>query len=175
MKKDKGNLPSEARGRVPEDMTPLEILESAIYDEQSACDFYSYLSGQIRNQSGKEKFKFLAEDEKRHRSILEKEYQKESKGRRFRFNPKKAKTTKVKVDSESSASSALDLAIQAERGAYKFYTSAAEKVKSQFSKSMFLVLAEEEDRHYNLLAAERQALSSNFYWYEYDVPGVMEE
>ncbi|MCJ7508070.1 MAG: ferritin family protein [candidate division Zixibacteria bacterium] len=175
MKKDKENHPSEARGQILEDMTPLEILESAIYDEQSACDFYSYLFNQIRNQSGKEKFKFLAEDEKRHRSILEKEYQKESKGRRFKFNPKKAKTIKVKVDSESSASSALDLAIQAERGAYKFYTRAAEKVKSQSSKNMFLRLAEEEDRHYNLLAAERQALSSNFYWYEYDVPGVMEE
>jgi rubrerythrin len=175
MKKDKRNLPSEASGQVSKDTIPLEILESAIYDEQSACDFYLYLSGLIKNQSGKEKFRFLAEDEKRHRYILEKEYCEESKEKKFKFDSKKEKIMKIKIDDQSSASDALDLAIRAERGAYKFYMEAFKKVQAQASKNMFLKLAEEEDRHYNLLAAERQALSNNFYWYEYDVPGVMEE
>ena len=156
-------------------MTPLEILELAIYNEQSACEFYLHLSNQIKSQSGKDKFKFLAEDEKRHRHILEKEYYKENKGKGFRFDSEKAKAIKVEVDTQSSAIDALDLAIQAEREAYKFYTQASEKVKEQASKDMFLKLAGEEDGHYNVLAAERQALSNNFYWYGYDVPGVMEE
>ena len=156
-------------------MSPSEILELAIYDEQAACDFYLNLSGQIKNPSGKKKFEFLAKDEKRHRDLLEGEYNKENGGKRFKFDAEKRKEIEVKVDDQSSASDALDLAIQAERGAYKFYVGASEKIETQASKKMFLKLAEEEDKHYNLLAAERQALSNNFYWYDYDVPGVMEE
>ncbi len=175
MEKDKPNVASEASGQISENMTPLQILELAIYNEQSAYDFYLDLSSQIENQSGREKFGFLAQDEKRHKGLLEGQYQRESKGEKLGFDPKRVKYVKVKVDTQSSATDALDLAIQAEREAYKFYTQASQETKDQSGKSLFLKLAEDEDKHYNLLSAERQALSNNFYWYGYDVPGVMEE
>ena len=175
MKKKKAGLPSEVSGKISKEMSSLRILEMAIYSEQSAYDFYLNLSNQIENQSGKEKFKFLAEDEKRHRCMLEGEYLRENKQSKFKFDAKKVKSIEAKIDTQSSAVDALDLAIQLEREAYKFYIRASEKAEEQPGKKMFLKLAEEEDRHYNVLAAERQALSSNFYWYEYNVPGVMEE
>jgi len=175
MIKGKEDLPSEVSGEISKEMTSLQILEMAIYSEQSACDFYLSLSNQIENQSGKEKFRFLAEDEKRHRCMLEGEYLRENRQIVFKFDSTKVKSIKAMADTQSSAVDALDLAIGLEREAYKFYTQASEKAEDQPGKMMFLKLAEEEDRHYNVLAAERQALSNNFYWYEYDVPGVMEE
>ena len=39
---------------------------------------------------------------------------------------------------------------------------------------MFSMLAEQEDRHFNILMAEKQALMDQFYWFSLDTPGIME-
>jgi len=39
---------------------------------------------------------------------------------------------------------------------------------------MFLMLAEQEDRHFNLLTAEKQSLIGQFYWFDIGTPGMME-
>ncbi|KPK74615.1 MAG: hypothetical protein AMJ89_05810 [candidate division Zixibacteria bacterium SM23_73] len=174
MKKEEKKDYKEAEGEIKAEVTGLEALSLAIYNEQSAFDFYTRLSDTIKNPSGKEKFKFLASDEKRHRELLEKYYTKISSGKEFVFDPKKVKTIQVEIRNNTTASEALDIGIKAEKEAYEFYSRSAESSKDPEAKKMFLMLAGEEERHYNVLIAEKQALIDQFYWFSLDTPGIME-
>ena len=165
----------EAGGALPADIGPLQILEIGIYNETSARDFYVSMGQSIKNISGKEKFQLLADDEKRHREILEDWYKKESGGRDFRFDPSKVKKIKVEVKDHTSAFAAIDLALEAERQAYLFYQEAGKRTKSEKGRQMFEKLAEEEDGHYQKLSAERTALSGGFYWFSLDQSAPLED
>jgi rubrerythrin len=174
MKEDEKRIYREAEGKVGPEVTVLEALATAIYNEQSAFDFYTSLSDAIKNKSGKEKFKFLASDEKRHRELLEAHYKKLTSGKEFPFDPTKLKAIQVEVRDNTTAAEALDIGIKAEKEAYEFYSKAAEEIEEPDAKKMFLMLAEQEDGHYNLLTAEKQALTGQFYWFDSDTPGMME-
>ena len=164
----------EAGGKATPETTAMEALSLAIYNEQSAFDFYTKLSDLIKNDSGKQKFKFLADDERRHRKLLEDHYKKITAGTAFPFDPAKVKTIKVEVKDGTTASEALDIGIKAEKEAYEFYSKSATEAKDPEAKKMFLMLAEQEDRHYNLLTAEKQAVIGQFYWFDMGAPGMME-
>jgi len=174
MKEDKKKVYKEAQGKVTPGTGVLEALSMAIYNEQSAFDFYTRLSDTIKNQSGKGKFKFLASDEKRHRELLEDYYKKISGGKEFPFDPDKVKKIDVDVRDNTAASEALDIGIKAEKEAYEFYSKSAEQTRDPDARKMFLMLAEQEDRHFNILMAEKQALIDQFYWFSLDTPGIME-
>ena len=174
MKEKEKKAYKEAEGQIASEMSAIEALSVAIYNEQSAFDFYTKLSDTIKNKSGKEKFKFLAADERRHRKLLEDHYQKVTGGKEFPFDPGKVKAVEVDVRDNTTASEALDIGIKAEKEAYKFYSKSGAETKDPEAKKMFLMLAEEEDRHYNILNAEKQALIGQFYWFTLDTPGMME-
>lgn len=174
MREDRKKIYKEAEGKIKPEAEALEALSLAIYNEQSAFDFYTKLSDTIKNQSGKEKFKFLAADEKRHRELLEGHYKKVTGGKEFPFDSAKVKAIKVEVRDNTTASEALDMGIKAEKEAYEFYKKSAEESRDPDAKKMFLMLAEQEDRHFNLLMAEKQALIDQFYWFSLDTPGMME-
>jgi len=174
MKKDEKKVFKEAEGKIGSEESAPEALTTAIYNEHSAFDFYTKLSETIKNQSGKEKFKFLASDEKRHRKLLENHYKKITGGKEFPFDPGKVKTIHVDIRDNTTASEALDIGIKAEKEAYEFYNKSAEETKDPDAKKMFLMLAEQEDSHFNILTAEKQALTGQFYWFNSDVPGMME-
>jgi len=174
MKEDEKKIYKEAEGKIKPEVSAVEALFVAIYNEQSAFDFYTRLSDVIKNQSGKEKFKFLAADEKRHRELLEGYYKKISDGKQFPFDPDKVKTIQVDVRDNTTASEALDIGIKAEKEAYEFYRKSAEETKNPNAKKMFFMLAEEEDQRYSILTAEKQALIGQFNWFSLDTPGMME-
>ena len=174
MKKDEKRIYKEAEGDIGPEATAPDALATAIYNEQSAFDFYTRLSEIIKNESGKEKFEFLAADEKRHRKLLEAHYKKTTGGKEFPFDPAKMKTIKVEVRDNTTASEALDIGIKAEKEAYEFYSKSAEQTQDPDAEKMFLMLAEQEDRHFNLLTAEKQALTGQFYWFDSGTPGMME-
>lgn len=174
MKKKEKKVYKEAEGEIKAEVSGLEALSLAIYNEQSAFDFYTQLSDTIKNPSGKEKFKFLASDEKRHRELLEKYYTQVTGEQKFPFDANKMKRIQVEVKDNTTAYEALDIGIKAEKEAYEFYAKSAESSKDLKAKKMFLMLAGEEDRHYNVLMAERQALIDQFYWFSLDTPGIME-
>jgi rubrerythrin len=164
----------EAGGKVTPETTALEALSIAIYNEQSAFDFYTKLSESIKNESGKKKFSFLAMDEHRHRTLLEGHYKKTTGGKDFPFDARKVKKIQVEIKDGTSAAEALDIGIKAEKEAYEFYSKSATEAKDPEAKKMFLMLAEQEDRHYNLLTAEKQAVIGQFYWFDMGAPGMME-
>lgn len=165
----------EASGKIWEETGALEALSIAIYNEQGASDYYTEVMNTIVNERGRNTFKFLADDEKRHRQNLEERFEQESGGKMFIFDPKRAKRVEVNVDDQASAVDAVDLAIEAEKAAYEFYKGAAEKTKDENGRRMFENLAEEEDRHYETLRAEREALLGSPYWFSINEQRSMEE
>lgn len=171
--KEKKKVYREAEGEPKPEISALDALALAIYNEQFAFDFYTNLSKTIKNESGKEKFKFLASDEKRHRQLLE-DYYKKITRQAFPFDPQKVKKVQVEVRDNTSASEALDIGIKAEKEAFEFYNKSAKTTSDPDAKKMFLMLAEQEDRHFNILMAEKQALIDQFYWFSLDTPGIME-
>jgi rubrerythrin len=175
MKGKKKKTFREVSKPLPEDAGTLEALEIAIYNEQSAHDFYENLSQSIENPSGRDRFRFLSLDEKRHRELLEERYLKESSGREFEFDPGKIKRIELKISDQASAKEALEIALEAEREAYNSYMRAASQVKDQEGKKMFESLAAEEDKHYQILMSERQMIEGGFYWFSLDTSGFMED
>ena len=153
----------------------LEALEIAIYNEQSAHDFYKSLSEAIENPSGRERFRFLSLDEKRHRALLEERFFKESGGKRFVFDTRKTKKIELEISDQASAYEALDIALEAEREAYNAYIRAASRTKDAGGKKMFESIASEEEKHYQILMSEKQMLEGGFYWFSLDSSGFMED
>lgn len=175
MKKRKKKTFKEVSKPLPEDAGALEALETAIYNEQSAHDFYKNLSESIENPSGRERFRFLSLEEKRHREILEERYLRESEGESFSFDPQKVNKIELKISDQTSAKEALDLALEAEREAHNSYMRAASQAKDEEGKKMFEALASEEDKHYQILMSERQMIEGGFYWFSLDTSGFMED
>ena len=65
----------------------------------------------------------------------------------------------------------INLAIEAELAATNYYQKHMESIEDQDLKNIFNRLADEEHTHYELLMAEREALSGNYNWFGYgDAP-----
>jgi len=171
-KKEKKQI--EASGDVWEEMGALEAISVAIYNEQAAFEFYNGLVDVIENEGGKSMFRSFAADEKRHRQHLEKRYGTESCGGAFVFDPGRVKQITFSVDSQTGAIDAVELAIEAEKEACAFYQDAARKTRDEAGKHMFEALAADEDRHHEMLLAEREALLGHFYWFGADDQRFME-
>ena len=69
----------------------------------------------------------------------------------------------------------IDLAIEAELSASKFYRAGAENSNDPQMRSLYKELADEEFGHYESLQAEKDALGGNYYWFGYDDSSPMEE
>jgi rubrerythrin len=173
-KKEKKNF-QEVSEKLPVDVNALDAVGIAIYNEQSAFDFYKNLSETIQNPSGQERFRFLSLEEKRHRTLLEERYLKESGGQRFSLDPQKVKKIKITISDQASAKEALHLALEAEREAYNSYMRAASQARDQQGKTMYESLASEEDKHYQILMSELQMIEGGFYWFSLDTSGFMED
>jgi len=155
----------------------LEALEEAIYREIGAFRFYTSMADDITNSGGKKKFKEIAGDEKRHREKLESWYNQLSP-EEFEVTDEKIEKSEIKdisLSERTGAEKALDIAIEAELSANRFYTEQAEKIDSEDLEKLYISLADEEEGHYNLLVAEKNALAGGFYWFDMDSTAFMED
>jgi len=153
----------------------LKILDTALYKEQAAYDFYTEVSIMILNPDGRKKFEQLAQDELRHRHAIELRYKKLA-GKSLVFDPKRREILKVgDISEQTSALEAVSLALNEEKKAMEMYKRGEETAQDSDSKKMFNQLMLDEQGHYNLLSAEYQMLSGGLYWFILDQPGIMEE
>ncbi len=154
-----------------------QAIESAIYREIGARDFYRRISEEIGNDEGKKKFSQLSIDEEAHRVKLESWYGKLTGGE---FSPDGAKLEQseirgLDVDEQTGALEALGIAIEAEAQAREFYSGQAEKVSDPELKQLFEKLADEEAGHFALLEAERNSIIGGFYWFDMDNTAFLED
>lgn len=69
----------------------------------------------------------------------------------------------------------LNLAIEAEIAATKYYQTQRDLIDDEQFTAIFDRLAEEEHGHFELLMAEREALSGNYSWFGYGDSSPMED
>ena len=154
-----------------------QAIESAIYREIGAKNFYSRISEEIGNADGKEKFSQLSRDEDGHRIKLESWYEKLT-GEEFSADEQKLEQSEIRgfaVKEQTGALEALGIAIEAEEQAREFYSGQAEAASDPELKSLFERLADEEAGHYTLLEAERNSIIGGFYWFDSDSAAFLED
>lgn len=132
----------------------LEALRIAIQSEIDSYHMYKEAIKYVRDKQGKELLLALAEEEKRHRRELEKEYALVSGKRLLYINlPKKRRFLRDIIPS-STALEILTIAIDQERESIDFFEKAAQRTSNAGGKRVFEHLAEEEKHHMELLEAE---------------------
>ncbi len=163
-----------------EDMNLEEVLGLAVKTEIQGRKFYSMLSEKVTHPVVKKKIISLAEDEKRHERIMVDLYRK-TLGREPKDLPEKGipdivgAISAMKVEDKSQLLQVLDMAIEAELVAARFYQKGATLTEDPKTRSIFEQLEKEEDGHYNFLVAEKSALSGDMYWFSRGESSMMEE
>lgn len=155
------------------------ILKTAMKGEVDGYTFYDLVSKKATNPDAKRKLENLRDDEIAHKKVLDKLYE-EHVGGEIGELPAKGLTAlaevfrKGRLEDLKSEMEFINLAIEAELAATKFYTESLGQTEAPELKSIFNRLADEENTHYQLLMAEREALSGNYYWFGYDESAPLE-
>jgi rubrerythrin len=131
-------------------MSPDEILDFAIGEEENAVKFYTEMADKAVHSSMKRDFLLFANEERGHRAklIAAKE------GKKFQPDDKKILdlkisdyTVDVNPDQVENYEDALVIAMKKEKAAYKLYTKLSEMVETEDAKNLFASLAQEEAKH----------------------------
>ena len=154
-----------------------DALARAIYTEIGASNFYARMAARIENPEGRRRFEQLSLDERGHRETLAKWYERMA-GEPFVEEADAVKASEIgdiAINDRVGAIEALDIAIDAESKARAFYLEQAHKAEEAGLRKMFEGLAEQEQGHYDLLTAERNAVVGGFYWFDMDSAGFLED
>ncbi|MEW6411550.1 MAG: ferritin family protein [Candidatus Zixiibacteriota bacterium] len=149
-----------------------QVLKVAIKGEEDGFYFYNLLYEKAVNQDARRKLETLRDDEARHKATLIEMYQKYIGGEVGQL-PAKGLTALAEVfrkghlEQRKTEMDFINLAIEAELAATKYYQEQKNVVGDPFFSAVFDQLAEEEHRHYELLMAEKDALGGNYFWFEY--------
>ena len=148
-----------------------EILKRAIKGEEEGYFFYNLLAEKATNPEAKKKLEILRDDEIRHKETLYTIYEKHIGGEIGELPPKGISVLaevfkKGHLEQRKTEIDFINLAIEAELAAMKYYQDERDLIDDEEFKTIFDSLAEEEHGHYELLLAEREALSGNYYWFD---------
>jgi rubrerythrin len=154
-----------------------DAISRAIYAEIGAMNFYSRMAGRIENKEGSSRFEQLSVDERGHRDTLKGWYSRlfETDFVEDEHQIRNSEIKDIEINGEAGAMEALDIAIEAESKANDFYLAEARKASDPELKKMFESLAQQEKGHYDLLTAEKNALTGGFYWFDMDQSGFLED
>lgn len=150
-----------------------EILKKAIKGEEDGYYFYNLLSERASNPQAKRKLESLRDDEIRHKETLYAIYEKFVGGEIGDLPPKGINVLaevfkKGHLEQRRTEVDFINLAIEAELAAMNYYQSERDLIDDDEFKKIFDQLADEEHNHYELLVAEREAISGNYYWFDID-------
>ncbi len=157
------------------------IIHRGIYREKDAIGAYIKFAKAVKDPKAKTVLINLADDEVGHLTKLERHLMSLLKGQPWVL-PKAEEIDAVAAVFRSSAYEKLDLrpediagadeakileiAVQREIVANKFYLDLAAKEKSPEAKEMFLSLAKEEEMHMKILQAEIDSISQSGFWFD---------
>lgn len=150
-----------------------EMLKRAMRGEEDGFRFYDLLSKKASNTSAKRLLESLRDDEIRHKKTL-REIWDEHIGGEVGELPEKGLSVlteifrKGKIEDRHTEMEFVNLAIEAELAATKYYKEERDSIEDDGFRRIFDRLADEEHHHFELLQAEKEALSGNYSWFEYD-------
>ncbi len=155
------------------------LIKAGIKGEEDGYMFYGLLAEKASKVDVKLRLEHLRDDEKRHKAILTNLYRKHVGGEPVDLPEKgigpldkvfeKGKLKKLKSEMEY-----INLAIEAELAATNFYKEGQAVVDDKEFKDILHQLSEEENSHYEILKAEREALTGNYFWFSTDGSSHME-
>jgi rubrerythrin len=149
-----------------------ELLLAAMKSEIESYMVYTRIAEQVKNGLLKDKLKFLAKEEEKHRTFIEQVY-------KAKFPKKKItipKTTPVPLpqlvvpEEDTPLGAVLKNAMHAEQAAYEFY----QALSAQFTKNDTMIrntlsyFADMELQHYKILEIEKESMDrfeeADVYW-----------
>jgi rubrerythrin len=164
---------------MPTDLTALKALSQALKLEQEGREFYLRASGETLDKKGQAIFRSLADDERMHAEIIQRQMHSiEGDGTYVLipdlsvpdidldaklFPPQQAKL-EARIGSSPSDVDALHVAIDNEVRSYDLYRAAAKETVDLAGKQMYLWLASAEMTHFNLLMTNYEAIVSGSSW-----------
>jgi rubrerythrin len=131
------------------------VLETALAAEIAAADLYTRLAQLASSETTKKLLSSLTADEKRHRQLLEKQYESDA-GKSYAAGP----VRQLRLPSGARDllwPAALTLAINGEMDAHDTYSKCAAQVTDPRAKALYKQLADDEAGHRKLLEAEYAA------------------
>jgi rubrerythrin len=148
-----------------------DLLLAAIKSEIESNETYINIAKQVKNGLLKDKLKFLASEEKKHRTFIENLYKK-------KFPKKKLiipKTTPVPLPpfvipgEDTPLSTLLKSAMQAEKSAHEFYQDLSKQfIKENKIRNTLAYFADMELQHYKILEIEKESMDrfeeADVYW-----------
>ncbi len=156
-----------------------DIIKIGIKTEIEGQYFYSTLAQQVKNPDAKKKIEQLAMDEVSHERRLRELY-KVHVGKEVGDLP--AQGLAIFKDAfgdrplaEADKFRLIELAMEAERLTAKHYKNGEGKARDPKVRAVFTELVAEEDGHYDMLAAEREALRGNINWFAYEGSQMLED
>ena len=156
-----------------------ETLKKAIKGEKDGYTFYKMLAENATNEAAKKKLENLRDDEIRHEATLIAIYHKYV-GDTIGTLPEKGINAlaevfrKGQIKKRRSDIEFINLAIEAELAATKYYQDERELIDDPTFREIFDQLATEEHGHYELLKAEKEAIGGNYYWFDLGDSSPME-
>ena len=134
------------------------LLLAAIKSEVESEKVYVNLSNKFKNAFLKDKLKFLAGEEAKHRIFVESVYKKTFKDKAI-ILPEKISVPLPEIKTDGPVSEVFLSAMQAEKATYDFYNSLSEKFADDTSiKQTVIYLATMEMGHYKLLELEKETI-----------------
>lgn len=148
-----------------------DLLLAAMKSEIESTEVYTKIARQVKNGLLKDKLKFLASEEEKHKTFVEQLY-------KAKFPRKKIlvpQTTPVPLppfvipDEDTALSTLLKRAMQAEKSAHEFY----QGLSKQFTKEKKIhntlsYFADMELQHYKILEIEKESMDrfeeADVYW-----------
>lgn len=155
-------------------------LKTAIRGEEDGYHFYDLVAKKATNPEAKRKLEGLRDDEIRHNETLRAFYAKYVGGEIGKL-PEKGLSVlsdvfrKGHVHDLKTEMEFINLAIEAELAATRFYQAERNLIDDEEFGKVLDSLAEEEHGHFELLQAEKDALSGNYSWFGYDLGSPMED
>ncbi len=155
-------------------------LKRGIKGEEDGYRFYDIAAKKATNPDAKRKLEGLRDDEVGHKKVLIELYEKHVGGEVGTLPDKGLSAltevfSKGQVDQMKNEMEFINLAIEAELAATKFYQDERDLVDDAEFKKILDGLADEEHGHYELLQAEKDALAGNYSWFGYDTGAPLED
>lgn len=156
------------------------LLKRAIKSENDGFTFYDLLSKETSSEIVKSRLETLRDDERRHRGILIDLFNKHVGNEigqlpQRGIGPLEKAFNQDKLIKFNGEIEYINLAIEAELSATKFYKENADAVNDPDFSKILNDLSDEENAHYEWLMAEREALAGNYFWFSSDGTSPMED
>jgi rubrerythrin len=157
-----------------------ELLKQAVKSEIDGQRFYNFLADKTTNPDAKRKLTNLAGDEVRHEKALKDMYLK-IYGEELTDIPKKGVGVLSKFfehpegHEKMNERQYIDMAIEAELAATNYYKEQSKTAPTEEFRQIYDSMAAEEYRHFELLQAEKDAISGNYYWFSFGDTSPMED